>query len=93
MTLADYTDEQLREELMEKVRAAEEKKAGRPKVSKTIAVPPSLIEACEGYLEDLDGGHPEPDENPVFEAAMEAVYGKDVWTWIKKAVVRNENGF
>lgn len=45
-----------------------------------------LVETAEGYIHTLErGGYVDSDdEHYIFEAAMEAVYGKDVWKYINK---------
>lgn len=48
-----------------------------------------LIKACKEYIEVLDDEeiHEDSDDNHyIFEAALEAVFGADVWKWINAKV-------
>jgi len=47
-----------------------------------------ITKAVEQYIDFLDSDDYNEDEdddykNAIFEAAVEAVYGKEVWTWIR----------
>lgn len=35
-------------------------------------------------MKQVEGRHPNPVTNLIFEKAMEAVYGEDVWDWVNK---------
>lgn len=65
-------------------------------MSKADAIPeelwepnwPDLIDATDAYIEFLASDDYNEDrlakyENQVFEAAMESVYGPDVWEWVR----------
>jgi len=48
--------------------------------------PQELIEICQEYMDFIDDDEEYHEDNDyssyIFEKAMEAVYGKDVWTFI-----------
>jgi hypothetical protein len=40
---------------------------------------------CEVHIQEIADGKVDTDaEHWIYEAAMEAVYGKDVWNWVNK---------
>jgi recombinational DNA repair protein (RecF pathway) len=42
-----------------------------------------LRSACAKYIKNLaEGCHDEDDAHYVFEAALEMLYGADVWEWV-----------
>lgn len=46
-----------------------------------------LVDLCQSYIDQLAESEPYADDKLrqyVFEAAMAAVFGKDVWIWVKK---------
>jgi hypothetical protein len=44
--------------------------------------------ACEVHIQEIADGKVDTDaEHWIYEAAMEAVYGKDVWDWVNKMQV------
>lgn len=72
------TSEELQKELDR--RRAEEDEARKPKTLSSINTS-ALQKICCEYIDDLasDGYVDEDYEQYIFEAAMEAVFGKDVW--------------
>jgi hypothetical protein len=43
----------------------------------------ALKKACKEYIDSLaDGEYDREDEHYIYEAAMEAMYGKEVWEYI-----------
>jgi hypothetical protein len=43
--------------------------------------------ACERHIQNLaDGDQERDDEHWIYEAAMEAVYGKKVWDWVNSVL-------
>jgi len=41
--------------------------------------------ACETHIQELMNGEVDTDaEHYIYETAMEAFYGKDVWDWVNK---------
>lgn len=48
----------------------------------------SLLELCKQYIYDLSngGGVDEDMEYNIFEAAVEAFYGKDIFDWVNKQI-------
>lgn len=74
------SDEQLEEELK---RRQTRKKLDKPEpVEKPSLV--QLCRLCREYIDELDEkGYVDDDMNHyIFEAAMEACFGKDVWNYI-----------
>ncbi len=46
-----------------------------------------VVDLCQSYIGQLAEKEPYADEKLrqyIFEAAMAAVFGKDVWVWVKK---------
>lgn len=65
--------------------------------SNTIATPEALpnpdftelIKVCKEYIEDMDNEdfhEDDDDQHYIFEAALEAVFGKDVWKWVNQVM-------
>lgn len=85
MPLQNFTEKQLRAELER--REKENAKGARPA---PLAEPnfDQLREVCESYIDDLDklGWVDDDHKHYIFESAMEALYGKNVWFWIRKAM-------
>ena len=75
--LSHFSDEQLQAEL-------ERRKATMKPSQVTVPNFESLRELCQGYIDDLDktGFIDEDHSNYIFEAAMTAFFGQDVWKWI-----------
>jgi hypothetical protein len=63
-----------------------------PKIQNGLALDEKLVplvDLCSSYISQLAEKEPYADEKLrqyVFEAAMELVFGKEVWTWVKKRV-------
>lgn len=85
MNLNDLTDEQLHEEL-------DRRKTLKDKLSKPVPVKNPdfvpVIGLCNTYVNMLhDRGHVDDDmAHYIYEAAVEAVFGKDVWPWIRDKI-------
>ena len=79
--LDNYTNDQLQAEITRRITATIE--AGKP----TQAETPNfkvLIEMCQSYLDDVTAtGFVDDDvKEYIFEGAMTAVFGDDVWAFI-----------
>lgn len=84
MNLKNFTDKELLEEL-------ENRKKSKPKRPKhkseeNICIK-GIIDACESFMDNIENGHPEPEKQYIFEAAIGAVYGDEVWNWINQNAV------
>jgi len=81
--LAAYSDQELYDEM--KRREEEKKKKAKPK-SLVPMDGEKLINICEKYIDDLDkqGWVDDDMQHYIFETAMETVYSKTVWDWIKE---------
>lgn len=46
----------------------------------------SLMNICGEYLTEVEKGESEDSDTPhfIFETALECVYGKEVWEWIRE---------
>lgn len=79
LTLSRATIEELQVEIARRQKAAEKPKPlDKPDFS-------ALVGWCEEYVKGLDGesgNDIDEQEHFIFEAAMVAVYGSDVWKWI-----------
>jgi hypothetical protein len=76
-----YTSDALRAEL-ERREEAKRSPAKPRRVALTDFAP--VIKLCVGYIDGTETGHLNKDDMQtyIFEAAMEACFGKDVWVWI-----------
>lgn len=81
--LKDFTDAQLQAELDR--RKLEKIKADEPKMLPFNNFVPVQI-LCQDYINQLaeEGWVNGNLDHYIFEAAMEAVFGKDVWNWINE---------
>ena len=83
--LSKISKEELKEEIekREKEEEEREKPLPLPMIDQDFT---QVIKLCESYINDLDkdGWVDEDMDHYIFEAAMEAVYGKSVWEWINK---------
>lgn len=86
-TLTDYTKEQLEKEIK---RREEQKNKPFPltDLASCNEIDYSKVKkACEVHIQNLaDGNQERDDEHWIYEAAMEAVYGKDVWSWVNSVL-------
>lgn len=80
MSLKNFSSEELEAEL-----AKRKKDKQRPKPLESPNFK-NLIELVEKSIpEYLENGHVDDDfDHYVFEAAMEAIYGKNIWKWWNK---------
>lgn len=77
MQLHQATDEQIQEEVARRKRSKRPQPKAQPDWSELLTVLNEAIASAGS-----DDKHVDPDvEHWVFEAALEAVYGKDVWEW------------
>ena len=79
----EMSDAELQAELLRRKKAKED--AEKPKLLQTPHLT-GLINTCQIYIDDASE-HGRVDEDTahyVFEEAMKALYGKDVFTWINK---------
>ena len=83
VAIENIPDEALQEELERRKREKEEREKPKPVENPDWRVVYSL---CTGYIEALAAsGWPQKDsEEYVFEEAMMAVYGRDVFSWIRE---------
>ena len=84
--LAGCPDDILEAEI---VRRMHEKKLAEipQRLAYTVASFQTVEQYCQSYIDQLAEDEPYADDRIrqyVFEAAMEALYGKGVWEWIKK---------
>ena len=79
----EYSDEELQQELERR----RNKKARKPKPVENPDFS-TLIETCQKNIDFLvtEGGDDSDWEYWIYEAAMEAVFGKVVWDWINERV-------
>ncbi len=84
--LENLTDDQLREEIN---RREKERKAKNKPIPLAILDTKALQISCRDYILHLDkeGIEPKNGVHCIFEIAMEAVYGKGVWVWIRKQLI------
>ena len=80
--LKSFTDEELQAEIE---RRKEEKALPKPKAVENPDFS-MVVDYCKSYIDDLyNKGWVDDDmEYYVFEAAIQAVFGKDIFDWIKK---------
>ena len=76
-TIADYTKEELEEELEKRNR-----KITAPKLLQTIDIT-SLQTMCEDYIDSIIDGDYHEESDLIFEIVMECFYGKNIWDWIE----------
>lgn len=79
--LKTLTDEQLEQELAARKAAKAEQEKPRPLPNPNFQ---RLQESCVACIEKIEKeGDPEGDcKHWIYESALEAVFGKDVWKWI-----------
>ncbi len=83
--IKDVSDEELRDEVERRKVAQEEER--KPKQLAVID-DSTLRESCQEYIDSV-GENEDRDcnlENFVFEAALEAVFGKQVWKWFNESL-------
>lgn len=87
MGLANYTDEQLEKEL--KRRKEERNKYPKPTPLRNIDWK-DVKRLCIRYIEDMGLDEDDVDEDYpiyIYEAAIEAVFGGEVWKWINARLI------
>lgn len=83
MSLEEYSDEQLQNELRERKNQLAVSK--RPKVVKDNDSLRELVNLCEDYINFIDSEeyHEDNDyDHYIFEKAMEFIYGSTIWDYI-----------
>jgi len=53
-----------------------------------------LIKLCQSHIDDMEGddyNSDNDDKEYIYEAAIEAVFGKNVWPWINAQVDRSDD--
>ena len=82
--LSGFTDEEIELEMAKRKRAAEEQSIPVPKPNPDFK---ELINACRSHISDIARTeHDDDTEHYIYEAAIEAVYGDEVWKWINKRI-------
>ena len=87
MDISKFTKEDLQEELK---RREEQKNEDKPFPLTDLKSCAWLDwskcqKACEVHIQELADGKVDTDaEHWIYETAMEAVYGKEVWDWVNK---------
>ena len=81
MQLTDFTDEALQKELERRAQAA--LTPNRPPMKVAIDST-ELRKICKDYLIECERGLSTDSDTPhfIFEAALEMLYGKDVWKYV-----------
>ena len=85
--IRNYTNEQLEAELE---RRMEEEKAKKMPVVLPISARAwdPIVSVCQEEIKQIaESGYSDSDEDIkeyIYEAAMEAVYGKSIWDWIRE---------
>lgn len=81
--LKAYDTEQLQLELERRARESEEKAQPKPLENPDWS---TVLTYCIGYTTDLAtrGFADSDDKQYIFEAAMEAVFGENVWAWVNE---------
>ena len=80
MNLDDYTSDDLVKEL--KKREEEEIEETRPQPL-DVQDFSQVRKACEVHIQELIDGKVDSDiDHYIYETAMEAIYGKDIWNWV-----------
>lgn len=82
-TLKEASEAELLAELERKKKAREAGERPRPLTSIEIQ---NLIEVCDAHVEELDkNGYADDDSSHyIYEAAMTAIYGPNIFKWINK---------
>jgi len=81
--LNEYTNEDLQEELERRGKATAELE--KPQQLETFDLTP-LMKICSDYIDFVATDyHDDSDwDHYIYETAIEALYGKDVWDWIRE---------
>lgn len=80
LTVQNATIEQLE-------KAIEEKKKDQIPKARTIIDTYNIKDACTKHIESIfEGNYDESDIHHIFEAAMEATFGEEVWSWYNNHV-------
>lgn len=86
--LSKYSREEVEEQLDEanrRLNEIKEKMNTRPKILKLPNLK-HLINACEDHINSIkeQGRANKNDENYIYEEALKAIYGEDIFDWINK---------
>ena len=80
-SVRDFTIEELETEIKR------QKEAEVPTVIENPVMTEKLMSGCKEYIDlIIQGGSIDNCEHFIFEAAVEAVFGPDVWKWINKNI-------
>ncbi len=73
------------EELLKEIERRKTLKTPEPKIF-TECNFTYLSELCKKYIENLATGNDDSEDfkNYIFEAAIEAVYGEQIWKWVNE---------
>ena len=78
----EMSEVELTEELLRRKKAREA--AETPKLLENPDLT-GLIRTCQGYIADVKKGRTDEDDpHYIYEEALKALYGKDVFNWINK---------
>jgi len=82
--LSIATTEELMLELEKRKLQAEKDDIPQPKPIKSIDIT-NLVKTCVEYTNEIAASHSNlVDKNWIYETVIEAVYGKEYWTWFNK---------
>lgn len=81
--LENMTVEQLREELAKREKEIKDQEKPKLLENKDFS---KVVEYCVEYIEELNvNGYADEDlRHYIYEAAMTACFGDDVWVWVRK---------
>jgi phosphomannomutase len=82
MSLEEYTDRELKDELEKREILREKKPLPYSDIRNSALLKP-IVSATEAYLQEIKAGSDNHDlKQYIFEVVMDTFYGKDVWLWI-----------
>jgi len=84
MSIKNYTDEELKKELIHRKM---KRILDKPKVKKDIDFTP-LIKLCESIINQIEEHEVDDDDNAqyAYETTMSCIYGNNVWDWINSII-------
>ena len=80
LDLSDYSTDDLELELERRTKESAPKMRKWPDYA-------DLQHSCQAYIDAIATGtyhEDDDDQHYIFEAALEALYGKDIWDWIQE---------
>ena len=75
MNLSGFTNKQLTDEL-------DKRKNEHPEPLQVYNFS-ELVGACKEYIRNIKDGHGKNGKQWIYEAALEAVYGEEIWKWMR----------